>query len=179
MECSATTDEDQMNERFGPAISGLLGTSSARHIWRLSFLSNFFIAPLYAELADEYGVSRHEVQILYCLTQYQDLLAQDISLITGQPKNSISRAVSQLLDKGYLRREIHRDDGRARTLKLTKSGRAIINEVMPAIYHRQDAMRAALTPKEQATFDKLISKIVFSIHNWVDSSSVSPDDHLD
>jgi len=34
---------DEMIERFGPAIEGLLEDSSIRHLWRLSFLVSFFI----------------------------------------------------------------------------------------------------------------------------------------
>jgi len=79
-----------MVERFGPAISDLLEVSSIRHLWNIAFLVNFFNGPLFAALGKRYGVSRPEVQVLYCLTQNDGLLAQDIALVTGQPKNTIS-----------------------------------------------------------------------------------------
>jgi len=142
-----TFEEDRMNEQFGPAISNLLEESSVRHIWRLSFLVNFFLDPLYSETVKRYDLSRAEVQILYSLKQRHVLLAQDIAMITGRPKNTISRAVSTLLDKGYLERKTDHVDKRAKSLELTE--------------------REVLTEDEQKTFDELLSRIVFSLPEWV------------
>jgi len=164
-----TFEEDRMNELFGPAISNLLEESSVRHIWRLSFLVNFFLRPMYAKVGKRNGVSRYEVQILYSLTRRDDLMAQDIALITGQPKNTVSRAVSLLLKKEYIVRTTRDDDRRAKTLELTDSGRKLITEVIPDIVRRQDLMRDVLTDEEKETFDKLLSKIVFALPNWVDA----------
>jgi len=164
-----TFEEDQMNKLFGPAISNLLEESSVRHIWRLSFLVNFFLRPMYVKIENLYGVSRADVQILYSLTRRDVLLAQDIALVTGQPKNTISRAVSQLLKKGYIFRTTRDDDKRAKSLELTEKGRELITEIIPKINRRQDFMREVLTEKEQETFDTLLSKIVFSLPDWVDA----------
>jgi len=88
-------------------------------------------------------------------------------MITGRPKNTISRAVSVLLDKGYVKRQTDNDDKRAKSLKLTDSGLEIISEVLPHIVHRQDLMREVLTDDEKKTFDDLLGKIVFSLPEWV------------
>ncbi len=160
--------EDQMNERFGPAIIDLLETSPVRQIWNLSFLVNFFLGPLYMHIAKQFDVSRAEVQILYSLTQRDVLVAQDIALVTGQPKNTISRAISLLLDKGYLYRTTSEDDKRAKSLELSDSGRTLIQEIIPVIQVRQELMREVLTEDEKKTFDALLSKIVYSLPEWVD-----------
>jgi len=166
-----TADSNQMIERFGPAIEGLLEESSIRHLWRLAFLVNFFIEPLYAEISKRYGIGRQEVQILYCLSRNEGLLAQDIASVTGQPKNSISRAVTQLVEKKYLLRTTRENDRRAKTLKMTDSGREILLKLMPGFRNRQEAMREALTVKEQKRFDELLNKIVHDMPNWVDMKS--------
>jgi len=163
-----TSDENRMKERFGPAIQDLLATSSLRHLWHIAFLVNFYLSPLYFELGKRYGVTRPEVQILYCLSQSGDLLAQDIALVTGQPKNTISRAVSQLVTKEYLIRETHGNDRRAKRLEVTSSGKALLDELMPFFVHRQAAMREALTTEELEMFDTLLSKIVYAMPDWVD-----------
>jgi len=135
----ATSSADEMIDRFGPAIEGLLEDSSIRHLWGLSFLVSFFIVPLYAQVSTRYKVNRQEVQILYCLTQNSGLLAKDIALVTGQPKNSISRAVSLLIEKKYLRRIPRKNDRRAKTLEMTDAGREVIDKILPCIHERQDA----------------------------------------
>jgi len=76
-------EADRMNQQFGRAISNLLKASLVRHIWRLSFLVNFFVGPLDASLKKRFGVSRPEFQILYSLTQQDGLRPQDVCLITG------------------------------------------------------------------------------------------------
>jgi len=156
-----------MNELFGPAIINLLEESSVRQIWNLSFLVNFFLGPMYIEIGKRFDVSRAEVQILYSLTQHDVLVAQDIALVTGQPKNTISRAISVLLEKGYLYRTTSEDDKRAKSLELTEPGRTMIEEVIPFIVERQNLMRDVLSENEKKTFDKLLSKIVYSLPEWV------------
>jgi len=90
-------------------------------------------------------------------------------LITGQPKNTVSRAVSTLIEKEYLIRKTRDDDRRAKPLELTKSGRALIAEIIPHVERRQELAREVLTSDEQKTFDKLLSKIVFSLPEWLDA----------
>jgi len=162
-------EEERMNEQFGPAISNLLEDSSVRHIWRLSFLVNFFLRPMYCQISERYGVGRFEVQILYSLTQQKNLMAQDISLITGQPKNTVSRAVSTLIKKKYIVRKTRDQDRRAKSLELTKSGRALIAEIIPHVERRQKLARDVLTPDERKKFDELLGKIVFSLPEWLDA----------
>jgi len=41
---------------------------------------------------------------------------------------------------------------------------------MPSFNARQNAMRAALSSEELATFDRLLSKMVSALPDWVDSS---------
>ncbi len=169
-----TAKSDGMIEQFGPAIEGLLEESSIKHLWRLAFLVNFFIEPLYAEISSRFGVGRQEVQILYCLTRHEGLLAQDIALVTGQPKNSISRAISQLVDKKYLVQTTRKDDRRTKSLKLTDSGQRLVSSIMPLFRKRQKSMRVALTGDERKRFDALLKKIVYAMPDWIDVEPVKP-----
>jgi len=110
------------------------------------------------------------MQILYSVSLRKDLLAQDISLVTGQPKNTISRAICQLLEKKYLHRKTNENDRRAKTLELTASGRSLLDQIEPNFISRQEAMRSALTEEECATFDSLLNKMVHKLPEWVDSN---------
>jgi len=163
-----TTKSDEMIEQFGPAIEGLLEESSIKHLWRLAFLVNFFIEPLYAAISLRFGVGRQEVQIMYCLTRHEGLLAQDIAMVTGQPKNSISRAVSQLVEKKYLVQTTRKNDRRTKSLKLTDSGQHLVSAIMPLFRERQKSMRVALTGDERKRFDTLLNKIVYAMPDWID-----------
>ena len=156
-----------MANTFGPLSLVMLGDAALRHAWRINFVANFFTGPVYRQLGEQFGITRPEFVILYCLKHMPGLVAQDICRVTGQPKNSISRAVSDLLDKGYVMRGTDPEDKRAKPLNLTETGWAMLKRVTPIVEARQDAMRDALTPEELAQFDRLILKMVYAMPDWV------------
>lgn len=156
-----------MVDTFGALSLIMLDETRLQHAWRVNFVANFFTGPVYRQLVEQYGVSRPEFVILYCLRHMPGLVAQDICRVTGQPKNSISRAVSDLLKKGYVARGTDPDDKRAKPLSLTADGDAMLEKVVPIVEARQNKMRAALTAAEQEQFDHLIRKMVFAMPEWV------------
>jgi MarR family transcriptional regulator, temperature-dependent positive regulator of motility len=107
--------------------------------------------------------------ILLGLSQQPGLLARDICRATGLPKNSISRAVSDLLRKGLVTAETEAEDRRAKRLTLTRSGAILLAEALPAAEARQTAMRAALTEVEAEQFDKLLLKLIEAMPDWVET----------
>ena len=161
---SASAD---MADTFGPLSLVMLENAGLRHAWRINFVANFFTGPVYRQLGEHYGITRPEFVILYCLKHMPGLVAQDICRVTGQPKNSISRAVSDLLNKGYVQRSTDPEDKRAKPLALTDAGRTVLEDVTPIVEARQNAMRAALNDDELAQFDRLIRKMVFAMPDWV------------
>ncbi|MBD3666281.1 MarR family winged helix-turn-helix transcriptional regulator [Sulfitobacter aestuariivivens] len=158
---------EDMADTFGALSLVMLDDTDLRHAWRINFLANFFTGPVYRHLGEKFGITRPEFVILYCLEHMPGLVAQDICRVTGQPKNSISRAVSDLLEKGYVRRGTDPEDKRAKPLTLTEVGWSILEHVSPIVKARQDAMRAALTDEELAQFDCLLRKMVFAMPDWV------------
>lgn len=152
---------------FGPLSLTMLSDTEISPIWRVSFLANFFTGPVYAELHERYDLSRPGFVILFSLSQQKGLVARDICLVTGLPKNSISRAVTDLEVKGLIARDTDAEDKRAKPLSLTPRGDALLHKVMPHFLQRQKAMLAPLDTKEAAEFDRLISKIIFAMPDWV------------
>ena len=159
--------DSDLVETFGALSLIMLDESELRHAWRINFVANFFTGQVYRQLGEQYGIGRPEFVILYCLRHRPGLVAQDICRVTGQPKNSISRAVSDLLSKGYIARGVDPSDKRAKPLSLTDAGRAILAQVEQLILTRQDRMRAALTEAELSQFDALIRKLVGAMPSWV------------
>lgn len=157
----------EMAETFGALSLLMLDDTELSHAWRINFVANFFTGPVYRHLSEKFGITRPEFVILYCLQHMPGLVAQDIRRVTGQPKNSISRAVSDLLKKGYVQRSTDPEDKRAKPLALTELGSTVLERVVPVVKARQDAMRAALTDDELEQFDKLIRKIAFAMPDWV------------
>lgn len=166
-EQSAPEPARRLSDRFGPLSLHMLTATELSSIWRVSFLANFFTGPIYAELLETYGLSRPGFVILYSLSQRDSLFARDICLVTGLPKNSISRAVSDLESKGLLARETDTEDKRAKPLSITAAGRGLLEDVVPIFAQRQEAMLSVLDKQEIAEFDRLVSKVVFAMPSWV------------
>jgi len=95
-------------------------------------------------------------------------------MVTGQPKNSISRAVSQLVEKNYLVQTTRKNDRRTKSLKLTDSGQHLVSAIMPLFRERQKSMRVALTGDERKRFDTLLKKIVYAMPDWIDVEPAKP-----
>jgi len=111
---------------FGPLSLTMLTDTELSPAWRISFLANFFTGPIYAQVQDRFGLSRPGFVILFSLDQQDGLVARDICLVTGLPKNSISRAVTELEAKGLIARDTDAADRRAKPLKLTPHGHALL-----------------------------------------------------
>lgn len=154
--------------RFGPLTRIMLSETSLSAAWRLNFLANFFIGPVYKELGERFDLSRPQFVILYSLLQTRDLVARDVCLATGLPKNSISRAVSELMERGLIARVVDDADKRAKPLRLTPAGRALVGAVEPLFLDRQTAMRAVLSNEEAAEFDRLLDKMINAMPHWVE-----------
>src|SRR6056297_3195135 len=89
-------------ERFGALSLTMLNDTEISPVWRISFVANFFTGPLYADVLERFDVSRPGFVILFSLSHQDNLDARDICRVTGLPKNSISRAVTELKAKGFV-----------------------------------------------------------------------------
>ncbi|MCE8008156.1 MarR family winged helix-turn-helix transcriptional regulator [Aestuariivita sp.] len=156
-----------MVDRFGPLSLTMLNDTGLSPVWRLNFLANFFTATVYRELSERFDLSRPEFVILYCLRQQPGLLARDVAQVTGQPKNSISRAISDLVRKGVITRDTDPRDKRIKRLSLTDAGSDLLARALPILLDRQATMHAALSEAEQAEFLRLLDKMIHAMPNWV------------
>ena len=156
-----------LSELFGSLSLTMLTNTKLSAAWRISFIANFFTGPIYALVQERFGLSRPGFVILFSLSHQDGLVARDICLVTGLPKNSISRAVTELETKGLIARDTDAADRRAKPLNLTEDGRAMLAEVVPLFEMRQKAMLAVLDEKEAAELDRLITKVIFAMPDWV------------
>ena len=87
--------------------------------YRMSFLVNTLVLPIYDAIKQEYGLNRGEYVLLMCLAHYDELTAQDVVNMSRRPRNSISRSVHRMLEEGYLSRSPHPEDRRQVWLRIT------------------------------------------------------------
>lgn len=144
----------------------ILETNPIRFAYRISYLANFFTSSVYREVAARFSVARSEFVVVFCLHELGELSAQDICDITGRPKNSISRAVNAMLERGFIARRADPVDARRAVLALTRAGREMHAAAMPLFVEREAAMLAPLTDAERRTLDRLLAKLVLRDDDW-------------
>jgi len=147
--------------------------------FRFNYLSLRYNIPLYGWVEREYGLLRPHVAVIYSLGIRENVTARDIAISYGFPKNTLSRAIKALEERGLVRRTPHPADRRSFLLTLTRSGRRIFTETLPHFVHLQNEMLKALTPRERETLSVLLAKIVLHTFSWPDGDElVAPSEPL-
>jgi DNA-binding MarR family transcriptional regulator len=137
----------------------LLEANAILEAWRVCYLANFYVFPLFRRLERQWGITRPEWVILFCLAHQEPLCAQDIVAKTWQPKNSINRGVKLLSGKGLIKRREDPEDGRRILLSLTQAGWKTYSQTLPLAVSRKEWLVASLSGEEQQTLNRLLSKM--------------------
>lgn len=146
-------------ERLDMKLRAMLTDTAAPFLFRMSFVTNYYRRDLVRLVEKEFGLTRPEWAVLFCLGFQEGISQSDIYEITGHPKNSISRGVSQLSNKKLV--VPHKDpiDSRRSVLQLSAKGRAMYNKIMPLFEEGEYEIVNCLTKKERGDLDKLLTKI--------------------
>ncbi|WP_416897354.1 MAG: MarR family winged helix-turn-helix transcriptional regulator [Minwuia sp.] len=127
--------------------------------FRLSFMANSLVLPVYDEIKRCHGLNRGEYLLVHCLSHLPVMTAQDVARITGRPRNSISRAVHRMLEDGYIARAPDPDDGRQARLTVSGKGRALVEAVTPLFEARQEELFEPLSAEDRCELDRLLTKL--------------------
>lgn len=142
--------------------------------FRLNYLALGFNIPVYNWIEKEYGLPRPEFVVVYSIGLKSGIAARDICSSSGFPRNTISRAVQKLLDKGIILREVAPDDQRSFVLHLTDKGRKIFDETLQPMVERENTILAKLTQAERLMLSELLAKMVVDSKNW--PTSINPEE---
>ncbi|MBO6624846.1 MarR family winged helix-turn-helix transcriptional regulator [Rhodophyticola porphyridii] len=134
--------------------------------YRIAFLTNFLREPILRRMEREKGLIRPELTVLMCLKFRNGLNARDISEITEQPSNTISRAVGALLAKGMISRRDDREDGRRKLLFLEPEGERVHDQVIAMFVEAEDHLTACLSPEERAQLLLMLDRMARDVPRW-------------
>lgn len=143
-----------------PDLGEIIRRNEIRDTFRISYLANTLVLPVYDGIARDFGLNRGEYLLLFCLSHQPDLTAQDVARVTGRPRNTISRAVHRMLNAGYIDRRPDPVDGRQARLTIRPEGRRVHERIVSRFREREAALLGALSPTEHAQLDRLLTKLV-------------------
>jgi len=150
------TMTDGEKKRAEPAT--FLDVVEFRDAALLSFVTSAIIVPAYDEVKRDFGIIRAEYMLLLSLSHFPVLTAQDISRLTGRPRNSISRGVHRMLKEGFIERAPDPDDGRQAKLTITATGLELHKKIAYYVKSRQDQVLSVLQPDEREILVQLLRK---------------------
>ena len=141
-------------------LPAIFERNAVRDTFRLSYMANSLVLPVYDEIKRKHGLSRGEYLLLFCLAHLPELTAQDVANVTGRPRNSISRAVHRMLSEGYLDRSPDPDDGRQAMLRITPRGRKLHEAIVERFISRENELLGVLNAQDRKALDRILGKLV-------------------
>lgn len=106
-----------------------------------------------------YDMPVHAWSSLYAIDRFPGIRAKEIRTIFPRPQNTISRAISLLEKRGYVRQGASESDGREKRLFATSEGQRNLAEMTAMSLRRQAELFAPLTAEERDTFFGLALRI--------------------
>jgi DNA-binding MarR family transcriptional regulator len=132
--------------------------------FRLNRLAAEVSAALSSEYQERYGLDIPEWRVLATLGfRNEACSAQYISHCTRTHKSTISRAVTALMRRQLVERVENADDRREFSLRMTRKGRALYEELIPRLLSKERDIMACLTADERASFALALGKIEKSL----------------
>jgi DNA-binding MarR family transcriptional regulator len=147
-------------------LDAILKNNPIPTAYRISYVANFYVGPLIAQMERSFGLTRPEWIVLFCLTQQARMNAQQISIVTGRAKTSIAGAVKQLQRKKLITRKTDIIDSRRRVLYLTEAGRSLYKTVLQGFVARETEMLKTLDADERRVLLRLFDKLVKNSSSW-------------
>jgi DNA-binding MarR family transcriptional regulator len=142
---------------------GILRASPTRIGFSFGVLSNvYFRFPTYRTIGQRHRLTEPETTVIFLLGHQPELTAAEISAISSRPKNSISRAVSLLMDKKLVTRDVDSEDSRKRILKLTPRGKEMCKSIFDVFRSNEKRMLEPLSVSEIRRLEELLGKLVGS-----------------
>lgn len=149
----------ELNEKLKTVFAGDL-----RELMLISYivLGNNAVTNRFIERA--YDMPVHAWSSLYVIDRFPGIRAKEIRTIFPRPQNTISRAISLLEKRGFVRQGASESDGREKCVYSTSEGQRILAEMTAMSLRRQAELFSPLTAEERETFFGLALKIAGGEH---------------
>lgn len=107
----------------------------------------------------DYDLSVHQWRVLANLQASGNLTAKEVCRETRMDKVKVSRALTGLLEKGWIKKEPHPTDLRAQIVSLTAAGSRVVSNVIPRALDWENALLASLGEDERKAMVAAIEKL--------------------
>ena len=122
------------------------------------------------QLARGFDLALREWRVLALLAKAESISASDLVSRSPMDKASVSRAVTNLVNRGLVSTRPDPQDARVRNLALTRAGWRMYERIAPLSVERQQALLSALTSTEQKTLFRVLDKLMTCANEFLEES---------
>jgi DNA-binding MarR family transcriptional regulator len=122
-------------------------------------LQNRLLAPFSVHLEKRFRISLNEFRLLMMIGRLGTAASHEVAEITGVNTMAISRAVAVLRRQRRLDVSTDPDNRRRKILRLTASGRALYEQMVPTTEKVARYLFEALRPDEIMAFDRFVRTV--------------------
>lgn len=115
------------------------------------------------EAAREEGLSQNEIEVLLFLTQGRFDTARDISRLRGMPRSLVSKAVDQLMQRGYVAACQDQRDRRVMRLRLLPKAQPTVDKLLEGKRAFFARLCRGVTSQEAQAFYSMVGKMVLNL----------------
>jgi DNA-binding MarR family transcriptional regulator len=123
-----------------------------------------------------FGLSVSEWRTMSVLFSFEPLSAKQIVARSSMDKVKVSRAITGLQKRKYLERHIDPSDRRRVLLRLTRSGREVMRQLIPQVLEVEKQLLEGLSEDECDTLLKLMQKVSANARHSSAAANMGPQD---
>ncbi len=128
--------------------------------YRLSLLSNTVSQGIADRYQRDHDITVTEWRVIVILGRFPGLTASDVVEKTAIDKVSISRAVRNLVEKGYLQRRTDKNDRRRLLLYLTRGkGKKVLESIVPLAAAYETDLLNSLDAVDRERLENLLDQL--------------------
>jgi DNA-binding MarR family transcriptional regulator len=110
-------------------------------------------------LHEQAGLTTSEWRVMSVLESFQPLSTNMVMAYTTMNKVAVSRAVSSLVERGYIERGVNEEDGRLLRLEFSEEGRVAFKKMSELVLGWSGSLLETLTAEEIQLFKQLLGKL--------------------
>ena len=125
--------------------------------FRMSLASNLVSARIAETYRAEFGLTMTQWRLMAVLGERPGLTATELTQITALDKVAVSRAAAALTERGLLRKQTQKEDGRRSALTLTDDGKRVYDEIIPRALQFEAELLEALPEETRQHLDRALA----------------------
>jgi DNA-binding MarR family transcriptional regulator len=115
---------------------------------------------LFVEECADFDLTPVQFASLVAIHTHPGIDATRLSAVIAFDRSTLGNVIERLQAKGFVERKPAREDKRVRLLYLTRSGAALLRDIMPAVDRAQARMLQPLKPADRKILLALLTQLV-------------------